>query len=52
MWKTTSLDILILAIHVDDILLTGSDESEISATIDYLYQHFMMGDLGNTRATF
>ena len=49
MRKTTSIGYVILAIYVDDILLTGNDEGAISATKAYLQTHFAMRDLKTPR---
>ena len=43
--KTTSTGYMVLAIYVDDILLTGNDEAAISATKAYLQMHFAISDL-------
>ena len=45
MRKTTSAGYVVLAIYVDDILLTGNDEAAISATKAYLQKHFAIHDL-------
>ena len=49
MRKTTSTGYVILAIYVDDILLTGNDEAAISATKAYLQIHFAIHDLKTPR---
>ena len=49
MHKTTSPGYVILAIYVDDILLTGNDEAAISATKAYLQTHFAIRDLKTPR---
>ena len=51
MRKTTSTGYVILAIYVDDILLTGNDEAAISTTKAYLQTHFAIRDL-KTRQYF
>ena len=38
-----------LAVHVDDIILTGSDEAEVAATKAYLRQYFVTRDLSPPR---
>ena len=45
MVKTTSLGYVLLAIYVDDIILTCSDETGISATKSYLQTYFTIRDL-------
>ena len=45
MRKTTSTGYVVLAIYVDDILLTGNDEAAISFTKAYLQTHFATRDL-------
>ena len=45
MRKTTSAGYVVLAIYVDDILLTGNDEAAISTTKAYLQMHFAIRDL-------
>ena len=45
MRKTTSAGYVVLAIYVDDILLTGNDEAAISTTKAYLQMHFTICDL-------
>ena len=45
MRKTTSVCYAVLAIYVDDILLTGNDEDGIFATKAYLHTHFAICDL-------
>ena len=49
MRKTTSTGYVILAIYVDDILLTGNDEAAISATKAYLQIHFAIRNLKTPR---
>ena len=44
-YKTDS-HITILAVYVDDIMITGSDESHISAVKEFLDQAFSIKDLG------
>ena len=43
--KKTSTVYVVLAIYVDDILLTGNDEITLSATKAYLQTHFIIRDL-------
>ena len=38
-----------LAVYVDDIILTGSDEAEVATTNAYLSQHLVMRDLSPPR---
>ena len=45
MRKITSAGYVVLAIYVDDILLTGNDEAAISTTKAYLQMHFAIRDL-------
>ena len=45
MVKTTSLGYVLLVIYVDDIILTCSDETRISATKSYLQSYFAIRDL-------
>ena len=45
MHKRNPKGCVVLAVYVDDIILTSSDEAEIAATKAYLCQHFVMGDL-------
>ena len=40
---------VVLAVYVDDILLTGSDEAGINATKDYLQSHLDTRDMGTPR---
>ena len=49
MRKTTCTGYVILAIYVDDILLTGNDEASISATKAYLQTQFAIRDLKTPR---
>ena len=49
MRKKTSTCYVVLAIYVDDILLTGNDEAAISATKAYLQTHFAICDLKTPR---
>ena len=49
MRKTTSTGYVVLAIYVDDILLTGNDEAAISFTKAYLQTHFATRDLKTPR---
>ena len=39
----------VLAVHVDDNLLTGSDIVKISETKEYLQKHFVTKDMGRPR---
>ena len=45
MRKRTPHGCVILAVYVDDIIITGSDDAEVSATKAYLAQHFITRDL-------
>ena len=45
MCKTISAGYMVLAIYVDDILLTGNDEAAISAIKAYLQTHFAIRNL-------
>ena len=49
MHKKTSTGYVVLAIYVDDILLTSNDEVAISATKAYLQTHFAIRDLKTPR---
>ena len=49
MRKTTSIGYVVLAIYVNDILLTGNDKAAISATKAYLQMHFAIRDLKTPR---
>ena len=41
--------LVILAVYTDDIILTGSDDTDILATKTYLQQHLNIRDLGSPR---
>ena len=45
MRKPTPHGCVILAVYVDDIIITGSDDAEVAATKAYLAQHFVTRDL-------
>ena len=47
--KQTPRGTIILAVYVDDILMTGSDEAGIKATKEYLKQHLDTRDMGTPR---
>ena len=47
--KMTKGGPFIIAIYVDDIILTGSDDTGILATKTYLHQHLNIRDLGSPR---
>ena len=47
--KKTKGGLLILAVYVDNIILTGSDDTSILAMKAYLQQHLGIRDLGSTR---
>ena len=49
MRKRTPQGCVVLAVYVDDILLTGSDAAEVAATKVYLHQHFVTRDLSPPR---
>ena len=49
MWKRTPHGCVILAVYVDDITITGSDDAEVTATKAYLAQHFITRDLSPPR---
>ena len=49
MRKTTSTCYVVLAIYVDDILLIGNDEVDISATKAYLQMNFAICNLKTPR---
>ena len=45
MHKCTPQGCVVLAVYVDDIILTGSDEAEVATTKVYLCQHFVTHNL-------
>ena len=47
--KRTAHGCVILAVYVDDIIITGSDDAEVAATKVYLAQHFVIRDLSPPR---
>ena len=47
--KKTKGGLVILAVYVDDIILTGSDDTSILATKTYLQQYLSIRDLGSPR---
>ena len=47
--KKTKGGLVILAVYVDDIILTGSDDTGILAMKTYLQQHLNIRDLGSPR---
>ena len=49
MQKCTPHGCVILAVYVDDIIITGSDDAEVTATKAYLAQHFVTRDLSPPR---
>ena len=49
MRKPTPHGCVILAVYVDDIIITGSDDAEVAATKAYLAQHFVTRDLSPPR---
>ena len=49
MRKTTSAGYVVLAIYVDDILLTGNNEAAIFATKSYLQTHLVIRNLKTPR---
>ena len=49
MRKCTPQGCVVLAVYVDDILLTGSDAAEVVATMVYLQQNFVTRDLSPPR---
>ena len=49
MRKRTPHGCVILAVYVDDIIITGSDDAEVTATKAYLAQHFVTRDLSPPR---
>ena len=49
MRKPTPHGCVILAVYVDDIIITGSDDAEVVATKAYLAQHFVTRDLSPPR---
>ena len=49
MRKRTPHGCVILAVYVDDIIITGSDDAEVAATKAYLAQHFVTRDLSPLR---
>ena len=49
MRKRTPQGCVVLAVYVDDIILTSSDEAEVATTKVYLHQHFLTRDLSPPR---
>ena len=49
MQKRTPHECVILAVYVNDIIITGSDDAEVTATKAYLAQHFVTRDLSPPR---
>ena len=49
MRKHTPHGCVILAVYVDDIIITGSDDAELTSTKAYLAQHFVTRDLSPPR---
>ena len=49
MRKCTPHGCVILAVYVDDIIITGSDDAEVAATKAYLAHHFVTRDLSPPR---
>ena len=49
MQKRTPHGCVILAVYVDDIIITGSDDVEVTVTKAYLAQHFVTRDLSPPR---
>ena len=49
MRKRTPHGCVILAVYVDDIIITGSDNAEVTTTKAYLAQHFVTRDLSPPR---
>ncbi|KAL0298831.1 UNVERIFIED_CONTAM: Retrovirus-related Pol polyprotein from transposon RE1 [Sesamum radiatum] len=47
--QTTKIGMVILAVYVDDILITGSDIDGIEEAKTYLQKHFVTKDLGRPR---
>ncbi|KAK4406515.1 Retrovirus-related Pol polyprotein from transposon RE1 [Sesamum angolense] len=47
--QTTKTGMVVLAVYVDDILITGSDIDGIEEAKTYLQKHFVTKDLGRTR---
>ena len=47
--KKTKGGLVILAVYVDEIILTGSDDTGILTTKTYLQQHLSIRDLGSPR---
>ena len=47
--KKTKGGLVILIVYSDDIILTGSDDTSILATMTYLQQHLSIHDLGSPR---
>ena len=50
--KKSKGGLVILAVYVDDIILTGSNDTGILATNTYLQQHLSIRDLGSPRYIF
>ncbi|KAK4403222.1 Retrovirus-related Pol polyprotein from transposon RE2 [Sesamum angolense] len=47
--QTTKTGMVVLAVYVDDILITGSDNDGIEEAKTYLQKHFVTKDLGRPR---
>ncbi|KAL0309234.1 UNVERIFIED_CONTAM: Retrovirus-related Pol polyprotein from transposon RE2 [Sesamum radiatum] len=47
--QTTKTGMIVLAVYVDDILITGSDSDRIEEAKTYLQKHFVTKDLGRPR---
>ena len=48
-YRRTDIGCVILAVYVDDILLTGSDITSIQKTKGYLQTHFVTKDMGKPK---
>ena len=47
--KKTKGGLIILSVYIDDIILTGSDDTGILSTKTYFQQHLSIRDLGSPR---
>ena len=47
--RQRSIGCVILAIYVDDILVTGSDRADIDESREFLKKHFVMKDLDSQK---
>ena len=48
--RRTKSGIIVLAVYVDDIFLTGSDLAGLLETKEYLKRHFVIKDIGRPKS--